>query len=570
MRRLTRTETKDLRARIREESGGIPTPEAQTVTLSVPSSDLYAADLFNARRGLVGGTLARQWFSWTSGAGTRVVDFAHNGSSADPTVFVPALAAATRTSVDLGGVVRTAEEVAQAVVDALDGDGLVATRDGADVTIEDASDLVIPPSVDMTDTSLRGMWGLQRDNWGTGAEGQNLNQNGGTTGTGSIHLGPLGTTGRVIGTYLWTRTDAGMDVRIAASTGPSYSVAPGEMTILGEGEFTGLIGLGVTTFEAQAVGAAEDLWAQYRGDNGGGVRFRAQGETPVGRGQQGLNQVLVWDTTADDSAGTAFGATYTPTADTTFGIYVAIGVIFEIPDGSGNYPANGALSLRIGDHNDDPAHGTQFLANAAQLIGENTHQRFQWVNMTELNLTSITRVVDDIAAIEDSRGALYQWTDLDFPSTVPADLVVDLGLMGLTPAGAGTAQTLTLGTPVPVGAETLGNDAIISLGFNYVTTTGVPLATYTLPVFLTTVGDDYWGDAWTDDRETWHDNIDGASDRGYAAGVQEYRQRNVVGSPITSTSETWPDPMVTDATDDSPAAIPLDWITVTRNGFSAL
>jgi hypothetical protein len=576
VRRLTRREADFTRTLIWIESGGptsIPTPipPVSTVTLSVPSSDVYAADLFNARRGLVGGTLARQWFSWTSSGGTRVVDFAHNGSSADPLVFVPALAGATRTNVDLGGVARTAEEVAQAVVDALVLDGVTASRMGTNITIEDASALVIPAAVDMTDTSLRGMWGLQRDNWGTGTEGQTLNINGGTNGTGSVHVGPLGNAGRVIGVYLWTNTGAGMDVRLAASIGPAYSVAPGVMTILGQGELSAQEGFGLVSFEAQAVGAVDELWVQYRGDNGGGTRLRLHTSTPEGNGQQGVGQALVFDTTAPQSAGAAFGATYTPTADTTFNIYISMGLIFEIPDGSGNYPANGALTLRVGDQNDDPDHGTQFDANAAQLTGENTHQRLQWINMTEISLISVTRTIVNVAADEDGRVSLYQWDDTDFPSTTPAGLIADLGLVGFNPTGGGnTAYTLTLGVPVAMGTEVLGPNAIISSGFNYVTTTGDPIATWTLPVFLTTAGDSYWASAWVDDRETWHDNIDGASDRGYLAGVQEYRQVGVVGSPFTSTAQTWPDPMITDAGDDSPPAIAMDWMVLTRLGFVEL
>src|SRR5690606_29934796 len=118
-----------------------------------------------------------------------------------------------------------------------------------------------------------GAWGLQRDDWGTGAEGQSLNENGGTDGTGSVHLGQLAANGRIIGAYLWTRTDTtAMNVRLACSTGPSYSVSPGEMTLLGQGSLSDAQGLGVVLFDAVAVTSTSDLWAHYRGNSGGGVR----------------------------------------------------------------------------------------------------------------------------------------------------------------------------------------------------------------------------------------------------------------------------------------------------------
>lgn len=543
-----------------------------SVSFTVPGSDVFPLDLFHLRHGLIGGTLARCWVSWTqSSGGLRVIDFTHNGSSADPRTFVGSLSAANRTVVSLGSTIRTATQVAQAIVDALVADGLSASRIDATVTVLNASNLVIPSSVDTTDASLRGMWGNQRFNWGTGADGQTLNQNGGTDGTGSVHIAPLGTAGRILGVYLFTRTDlSGMDVLLACSTGPVHSTSPGAMTPLGQGALVAAQGLAITTFAAVAVTGTADLWAHYRGNNGGGITFRAHGATPVGRGQLGLNEELIWDTTSSASSGTQFGATYTPTVDNTFNIYVAIGVIFEIPDADGNYFANGAMRVRIGDHNNDDEHGTQFPAGPALLDGETTHHRFQWPNWTAIQLSEVHRTVDALGADEDSRVAIYQWSDLNFPSTTPAELVADLGPMGMTTQNA--ANTFVVSPAVSVGTEVVGSNAILSLGFNYTRQGGSTITSYTLPVFLTTPGDSYWGNAWTDDRETWHDDIPGASDRGYAAGVSEYRTRVSVGNtgmPTDDPDTAWPDPFVTDASDDSPAAIAADWIIIQRTGIVA-
>lgn len=553
--------------------GGEEPGPGGSVAFTLPSSDIFPSTgleaLFYARRGLVGGTLARCWVAFDQDGTTYVVAFRHGGSYADPSVFVPSLAGATVIEVDLGAASVTATQVATAVVDALDLAGVTgATSDGGGVVIADASNLVIPAAVDLTDTSLRGMWGLQRDDWGTGAEGQSLNADGGTGGTGNVHLGQIGTAGRIIGIYMWSRTDGvPMVVRLAASTGPVYSTTPGTMTILGQGTES-IQGFGMVLTDAAAFGATSNLWAQYRSDTAGtaGIRFRLFGQTPEGRGNLGLSQVLVWDTAASASSATPFGATYNPTASATFNIYVAIGVIYEIPDADGNYHANGSITYRIGDQNPDPEHGTQFLAGPGILTGETTHHRFQWLNDTEISVTEVWRTVSAIGASEDSRVAFYgPWDDLDFPSTTPAPLLSDAGPMGLSAPGA---NQYTLASPLPVGSEVVGTDVVISLGFNYIRNGGDP-TTYTLPVYLSVAGDSGWLDCWEDDRETWHDDIPGASGRGYLAGVSEYRTRLSAGNANMPTTwgATYPDPFGTDASDDSPAAIAPDWIIVTRTGI---
>lgn len=556
-----------------EEPGG-----GGTVTFLIPGSDLIPSNgldaLAYARRGLVGGTLARCWVAATIDGALTVIDFTHAGSFADPTVYVPSLAAATRIQVDLGSSSMTADDVTSAMIAALAAEGIDASAEDVSdpdgrwaLTISNATTPVTPTSVDLTDTTLRGMWGLQRDDWGTGAEGQDLNGDGGTGGTGTVHLGQIGTAGRIIGVYLWSRTDGvPMVVRLGASSGPAYSASPGSMTLLAQGTES-IQGFGTVVTGAAAFDATDEIWAHYRSNTAGtaGIRFRTHGQTPVGRGQQGAGQVLVWDTTASAASGTAFGATYTPTVDATFNIYTAIGVIYEIPDGDGNYHADGSLTLRIGDQNPDPEHGTQFQAGPEFLTGETTHHRSRWLEDTYLNLIEVWRTVSAIAADEDSRASIYDFADLDFPSTTPATLVADLGRMEIASAGA---NQCVLATPIALGSEVLGLNRIISLGFNYIRNGG-SLATYTLPVYLSVAGDSAWLDCWEDDRRWWHDDIPGASGRGYSAGVSEYRTRTSAGNNDMPTTwgATYPDPMGTDASDDSPAAIAPDWIIVTRAGF---
>lgn len=544
------------------------TDEDNSVAFTVPGSDLFPYDLFHLRRGLVGGSLARAWISFRRGATIHVVDFAHGGSSADPTLFVPSLSSAIRTTVDLGSTTRTAAQVATAIVTALNIAGVTgASAIGDKVTIENATNLMIPPPVDLTDTSLRGMWGAIRDDWGDGGAGQTLNQNGGTNGIGSTYIGSPGA-GRIIAVYVWGH--GGFAPRLAVSRGQPYSPAPGALDILAQGVVSaGLSGIGGIAFEAIPIGAADDLWAHYRDDAVGGVRYRAHGGTPVGSGTFGVGQVLVWDTSTDPSAATPFGATYTSTADATFNIYVSIGIVAELPDGSGNYFANGALMLRVGDQDNNSSHGTQFLVAPATLDGETTHHRQYPPQWTAMKIVSVTRTIDALAADEDSRGCFYQWDDLNLPSTTPATLLADVGPLNLQ---AGSATTKVFAAPIPIGTETIGANATISVGFNYTTDSGAALATYVLPVFLDAPpGDSNWFDCWEDTREGWHDDIRGAS--GFpGAGVTEYRTTVAggnLGMPTTIISQPWPNPMSTAPGDDSPSAIALDWYIIERKGIVA-
>lgn len=548
----------------------------EIITFTLPSSDIFPVDLDHLRRALIGGTLSRSWVAFDQGATTYVLSFNHGGSFADPTIFVPSLSGATHAYVSLGATSRTATQVADAFVSAASGIGVSGISNIAGVvTVTGASNLVIPPNVDMTDTSLRGMFGAQRDDWGDGGPAD-LNGNGGTGGIGSIYVGrpgdDLGRGGRVIGAYLCGQGN--MQPRLGVSSGPVYSASPGVMTLLGQGITTATMPTranggtwGASIFEAAAFAVDDDLWAHYRDNGSGGIRFRLHSATPSGPGDFGAGQVLVWDTTTNASSAVAFGATYTPTVNATFSIYTMIGLIFELPDADGNYPANGRINIRVGDHNDDINHGTQFDVPPAIISGETTHHRWNAFGMTNINVVSVTRAVADLAAGEDSRVALYQFYDLNFPSTTPANLVADIGRLN---AVENSYNTLTLGTPVPIGTEVLGSNAILALGFNYATVSGAALTTYVLPVFLDGGGSS-WLNCWVDDRATWHDDIRGASDRAPSAGVTEYRTRVVAGNtfmPTTDVDLPWPDPMATDASDDSPSAIALDWYIIERTGIT--
>lgn len=408
-------------------AAGVTASVAPSVTIAMPGSDVFQLDEFHARRALVGGTLARGWFAFTHGGTNYVRSFSQGPtavltSRADPTVHVASLAGRSHRYVALGTTSRTPAQVVSDCITSLALDGITATDGGVDpsnsgrrlLVIDGASSPVLPATVAL-DRRERGMWGAQRDDWGTGASAAvTLNATGGTTGTGYTHTGNpssqsgmTGRVGRVIGVYLWAA--GSFAPRLAAFTGAAYSLTPGALTTLGQGVAAAISGpgFGGVLFDAAEFSTSTNLWWTYREDVGGGPRYRLHGGTPEGRGDAAVSQRLGWDTTASTSSGTAFGATYTPTNNTDFPIYVSGGVIFELQDANGNYPADGSIIEYIGDQNPDVNHGVQFDAGVGFLTGETTHQRFIFPAWTNYSATAYRRAVVAIAADETTRPALH-------------------------------------------------------------------------------------------------------------------------------------------------------------------
>lgn len=545
--------------------------------LHVPSSDVFPVDVFHARRGQVGGHASRSWQAFVVGGTTHVRSYRHADAGADPTVHVPSLAGASHRFVELGGSSASSAAVAAALVASLALDGVGATVVAADefgrVGVRVVCDeIVMPPAVVLTDTRERGMWGFQRDDWGGGA-GAQANDNGATNGTGSIYLGNpssqagmAGRAGRVIAVYLWAR--GGFAPLLAASTGPAYGLAPGAMTMLGEGLATAITDFGMASILAAPFAASANLWAQYRENVAGGPRYRLHGRTPEGRGDLGSLQQLIWDTTAPTSSATSFGASYSPTADVTYPIHIAIGVVFELQDASGNYPARGEVATWIGDQNTTASHGTTFAADPTFLTGETTHHRLIYPAWSDYRATAYRRAYAAAGSDETSRIAMYgPWASLAFPASPAPPLLADFGTMGTITPNAYT--TLTLASPVELGTAAASGQHL-SIGANYVRNGGAALAVLTLPVYLDiATGDASWLNCWVDDRATWHDDIPGASgNRAPVSGVTEYRTRNRAGMPNTDPTQTYPDPMAVGVGDDSPNAIAGEAVLVERRGFA--
>jgi hypothetical protein len=535
-------------------SGAAP---AGTVEITFRSSDVFAEDTFHWRRGFLGGTLARAWASIEQDGTRYVVSFEQGGSSADPTDWEAALSGATHAFADLGMSNQSATEVAAAFVTAIEGLGVTGvSADAGVVTIEDASGLLIGAD-GSSDTSLRGMWGMQRDfGWYDG-----VTTNGSMGGTGSVHI-PSPGTGRVLGLYI--RAQSGGDVRLALSTGPAYSTNPTVCTVLGQGVVEDVADndMAVVLFDAPvAIDAGDSLWFHFRGLAATQLRFREHGGTPTANGDLVDGEQLLWDTAtvADGDPTVVFGATYDP--DPTggggpFALYASVGILYELEDGDGRYPCSGNIDTWAGYLG--PALTNASLTIPSDMYDETVHFRAHTPAWTTVDLTEIRQAVGTRTAGDDFGIGLYVWQVADipeFPSLDPASLLVSIGPFGVTTASAN--NTHVLASPRDIGTTVLGG-AAISVAVNCGRAGGTQATTLQF-VYDEDVVNEPSLDHWTDDGRAWSDWIDEGSygdPRGGGLQDTEYQTRTSNGStmPAGDPTATWPDPFEVDSSGTPDAA----------------
>lgn len=567
-----------------------------SVGITMPNAEIYEPDELHARLGLVGGQLARCWWAFTHGGTDYVVHYQQGGSWADPTAHVASLSGHTAIAVDLGSVYRAGSAVASSTVTAINTalGTSDASADGANVTVVGASSLVIPDDVDTTDMTLSGMMGVLREVYETSIGITQANTNGGTNASSAQHCRalsgrtdfPTGRAMRPIGFYI-AGHGGYLPLMGIGGLGESDSTNPGTITMFAEARVagSGLVNneIGVAPIADVPAGMDTDdsFFILQRGDTAtspGGTRVRTHGRTLEFNGDLSLGNgsttgMLLVDTTADDAATTSFGSSYAFTVDSSFGVYLTYGIIFEMADASGNYPANGRFRKRIGAHFAENA-GTQFIADGDQLDDEVTCHRFLYPEYQNLTATTIAREYDTIGGSENSRAAFYQFDDLDYPSTTPAVLLADLG--ATDPVGGEITRTpINVELGLSNGDRTSGH--YVAPAWNYVPANTA--GSWALPVYLDeAAGDDSWIDMWVgSDRDDYagHTSIPGYSGRIRGGGFRapssdanEYRSVNITGMPHDTIAETYPDPWVTDATDDTPSADANEYVEFTMPGLA--
>lgn len=562
-------------------TGGVVLPDS---LVRYAESTEWDIGIGEARRGWVGGSLSRTWIAVARSGTTYAVHIRHNGSGANPIPWVAALTGATEVEVTLAAGNRSPTQVATAVASALVSAGLADVTSAADVLTIPNSLVTYPDAVDTTDRARTGMYGFQRDTvGGSGLPGGN--GNGGTNTTVLTHIPamvneaqgdfPASRGGRLLGVYFWGH--GGHQPRLGAGSGPTRAevISGDPIDILGEGVAavaTASAGdFSYTVFdEPVAFNTDDELWAFIRSASSGGPRFRLHSVSALPGDLDPAQEDTIEDTTTSSAESNPFdnsgaGAdTYTPVIDSQIIIDMTVGLLYEIEDASGNFAADGAIDDWHGDQNTDVNHGTQFDAGPGLIDPETTWHRNELYGADIWPVAALRRVYEDSDAGEDSRAGLYGFFDLDFPSTTAAELLGDLGLIGVT-AGTGNRSFSASFTPADVGVAARTGSTYVAFGTNYVTTAGGALVTLTLPVFLSS--NDLFTDAWLDNGRLWHDDIIEANQHATASGVSEYRTTNT-GMPHDQTTQTLPDPFITDASDDSPGAIASEAYRVQRAGVA--
>jgi len=522
------------------------------------ASDLYPVDILHLRRALVGGQMSRSWLSWTTDGLRYVISIRHNGSGADPRNWVTDVQnvpAGRYAEIDLGGVARSAAYIAGQVAGALDTFGVANTVNGSAVDWPGVNRLT--GGVMTPDTALRGMWGFQRDFLGATAQNLRYTPAGGTL---MQHLespgATLSRTGRALGLDIQGRPNGADDFEplLALGRGPAYSANPGEIEILGEFLVAAPAVEGdrsIIVFpEPLAIGSTDELWVMWRSSTGD-VGFRNFADAPVAVGNFDTAERLVVDDSISNPA-TSFGSAYTPTVSALLSSVTPAGIIFELEDAGGAYP-NGNIDTWIGDQNTDPAHGTQGSAGPGIIDQEGLHFRRGAPQWTDTRVTQVRFAIGALGVNEDIGTSWYQWTTLDAPSTTAPTLIADTGAFGLTTANA--YNTMTLGTPVEIGTEALGANAVISFGVNFGLIGGGAIVTLTAIFFAENgqgAGENGHTDKWVDERGTWDDFTPaGGGGLGSTAGAAtEYRTRGSVGStmPNRDPDAAWPEEFEVDNT----------------------
>lgn len=510
------------------------------LSITFVDGEAYPLDVFHAFQGLIGGRYARAWWAWDDGGTLRVVSFVHNGSGADPTTFVPALAAAEWAEANLGAGNVTAAAVATAFATAAGTLGSAWTVVGATVSRLGAT--AGPTSTSWAARGAVRVHGARRD-YGA-LDGSTTN--GPIGGTIGAHTASPGAGYRILA--IMGRADGGLQTRLWAASGPAYALDPGAMTPLAEQVAT--IDNNVIAIAPLAAAVAvpdDDLWLGMRAAVGQLLRFRFSGATPVGAGDVGVAEQLFLDPAQADPT-VALGPAYDPSnSGGNFGLYPHVAVVLE----ASPYWADGTITtLVVGLHN-----VYNFSAGAPgpvmTLPADMAHETVSLRTVTPpwpARLVAVEVAVGAWVAGEDFGGAIYSWADLAYPAATPPALLQDIGPLGVTGTGW---HHVDLSTPIDVEGDTISLTLVCGL-------LAAPGAATTLSlIYDEDVGNTtIYPTGWLDGTG-WYDHVN------YLGGlgpVSEYTTRDDLVPPSTNVvadpNVTWPATLATISTDGQPRNMP--------------
>lgn len=525
----------------RVQQGPAGEAAAPSVTITFPDSVVFPIDPFHLRQGLVGASISRAWASVVQDGTRYASSFDHEDSAANPVLWEDDLAAAEHGFASLSAGARTGAEVAAAWVSAMELLGVVGiSRDGATVTIDNASGLRIGSPM-AYDPTQRGMWGMQRDSFGTATDSNGLGNMGGT---GSVHVTSPDAVGRILGVYM--RAPGSAAVRLGIANGPAYSATPAAFSGGVEGAATNASGLRFFRLaEPMPMSAAQHKWISFRGAGGGDPQldYRNHGATPPGHSDLVEGEQLLFSNAESDPTATIYAAgAYTHGSEVgPYNIYAFVGFVYELADAQGHYPGDGGLSVAIGTHTTATA-GSPTATVPTAMDAETFGMRhpIPW----DCNVTAVDVSIAGWAADEDLGLAFYDFGDVVAPSVLGATLLLDVGPYGV--AGTGY-QRHTLETPLAVVAGT-----ILGVYFNAGNLDGAtPTDSISVYYDPDTDAAEYWPTAWIDDGRTWND-MDPTGGGGYGQETEYRTQANLGGlMPEADPSATWPADFLVDDSDDN-------------------
>ena len=509
-------------------------------SITFTDGEAYPLDLAHAWQGLIGGRYARAWWAWLDGATLRVVSFAHGGSGADPRDFVAELADAEWAEADLGSGDVTGDDVAAAFVTAAATLGSVWTADGATVTRASANDPEVLPGT----WAARGgaeVHGARRD-YGT-LDGST--DNGPIGGTVGGHTPSPGAGRRVLA--IMGRADGGNPTRLWAATGPAYAQNPGAMTPLVE-EIATLDNNAIAIVPlARAVAIPDDdTWLGMRAIAAQLLRFRYAGQTPAGRGDFGAAEDIFLDTAEDDPT-VPLGPGFDPSNNGgNYGLHPHVALVLE----QAPYWGDATITeMVVGLHNDHDV-SVEAPGPTSTLPADMAHETVSLRTVTPPWPCELVAVDVAIAAAgvgEDLGGAIFGWSDLDYPASTPPTLLRDLGPLGVTAAGW---HRHTLASPLPVEADT------ISLTLVCGTLAGAAASTLAI-LYDEDVGNtEVYPTGWQDGPG----RNDHVSYMGGLGSVAEYTTRDDADPPSPNETHdptiTWPATLAITSTDGRPRNLP--------------
>jgi hypothetical protein len=431
----------------------IVAPPLGGLRFAFPGSYPFPQHLTLLRRSLSGALLSGQGAAFSVGGQQYAVTFDHQSARANPAVAGGQVPSAAHAFATLGSGSRTALEAAEAWATAVEGLGLAPTVDGASVLVPGASAYVSLGA----DTAVgpRGWWGMHRDmdDPSTG--------NGPVNGTAFFHLEMPAAAGRVRGVYVAGNND--FVPRLGVGRGGPWSLTPGPFTdVQDAGQASPInnnVPVALPLQDPLYYEGGEDLWVLLRCGNGamGGWRWRLADQGDLGNfaaGEPFLSQSLHADPTVP------FGSTYDPVAAgalSSFGIHGILGLLIEEPP----YRGNCSLYLTLGAQVPAMHDAVGAPRQAAVLLNESVLYGLDLPAIPDVDLQALQFAVGNLGEGEDFYLGLYNRSDVDVPPAAPIELLLDLGLAGLSTANA--YNRFVLPTPFAVGSNSAWGGGVLGV-----------------------------------------------------------------------------------------------------------